>query len=356
MFVGVGAGARPRPLRTSQEVRALHRLHRRNRRGRPPARRGTRRRPRRARADTQPAARRDGRLRSETGVILIAATNRPDVSIPRCCARAASIVRSWSIAPTSRAAPRSSRSHAQEQAALQRNLARDARQAHARILRRRPRESAERGRAARGAPEQVGHRDGRLRRGDRPRHRGTGTPFADHLAERKENSPTTSRATPSSAGCTPNSESGPQGHDHLARHGARASRCSCPIEDRHLQTKAESSIRSRGLFGGRVAEELKFREVTTGASNDFEKATETRAPHGDAVRDVERLGPIQYGRGNHQVFLGRDSAKIAIIRKRSRARSTARSARSSTTVTERSQNPRSQLAQGAAHGRVAARA
>ena len=57
--------ARPRPVRAGQEERALHRLHRRDRRGRPPSRRRPRRRPRRARADAQPAARRDGRLRVE---------------------------------------------------------------------------------------------------------------------------------------------------------------------------------------------------------------------------------------------------------------------------------------------------
>ena len=57
--------ARPRPVRAGQEERALHRLHRRDRRGRPPSRRRPRRRSRRARADAQPAARRDGRLRVE---------------------------------------------------------------------------------------------------------------------------------------------------------------------------------------------------------------------------------------------------------------------------------------------------
>ena len=58
--------ARARPVRAGQEGRPGHHLHRRDRRGRPPARRGPRRRPRRARADAQPAARRDGRLRRAT--------------------------------------------------------------------------------------------------------------------------------------------------------------------------------------------------------------------------------------------------------------------------------------------------
>ena len=59
--------ARARSVRAGQEERALHRLHRRNRRRRPPSRRRPRRRARRTRADAQPAARRDGRVRVERG-------------------------------------------------------------------------------------------------------------------------------------------------------------------------------------------------------------------------------------------------------------------------------------------------
>jgi cell division protease FtsH len=66
MFVGVGA-ARARHVRERQEERALHHLHRRNRRRRPPARRRPGRRQRRARADAQPDAGRDGRLRDQPG-------------------------------------------------------------------------------------------------------------------------------------------------------------------------------------------------------------------------------------------------------------------------------------------------
>jgi hypothetical protein len=50
-------GPRARHVRAGEEARALHRVHRRNRRGRPPARRGPRRRQRRARTDAEPAAR-----------------------------------------------------------------------------------------------------------------------------------------------------------------------------------------------------------------------------------------------------------------------------------------------------------
>ena len=60
-----GRGARARHVRAGEEALAVHRVHRRDRRGRPPARRGPGRRQRRARADAEPAPRRNGRLRSE---------------------------------------------------------------------------------------------------------------------------------------------------------------------------------------------------------------------------------------------------------------------------------------------------
>ena len=65
MFVGVGAIPGARPVRAGQAVEPLHHLHGRDRRRRPPPRRRPRRGPRRARADPQPAAGRDGRLRGQ---------------------------------------------------------------------------------------------------------------------------------------------------------------------------------------------------------------------------------------------------------------------------------------------------
>jgi cell division protease FtsH len=58
-------------------------------------------------------------------------------------------------------------------------------------------------------------------------------------------------------------------------------------------------------MGGRLAEEIKFGDVTTGASNDFEQATEL-ARRMVTQYGMSDLGPIQFGRGAHQVFLGRD--------------------------------------------------
>ncbi|MBV8720693.1 MAG: ATP-dependent zinc metalloprotease FtsH [Candidatus Eremiobacteraeota bacterium] len=79
-----------------------------------------------------------------------------------------------------------------------------------------------------------------------------------------------------------------------------------PTEDRYLMTRAEIIDQITGLLGGRVAEEIQFKEVTTGASNDFEKATELARRMVTQYGMSSELGTVQYGRGNHQVFLGRD--------------------------------------------------
>ena len=100
-----------RPLRAGQAELALHHLHGRDRRRRPPPRRRPRRRSRRARADAQPAARRDGRLRDEGQHHPHRRHQPARHPRPRAAApRAASTARSSSTAPTARAARRSSRS------------------------------------------------------------------------------------------------------------------------------------------------------------------------------------------------------------------------------------------------------
>ena len=80
---------------------------------------------------------------------------------------------------------------------------------------------------------------------------------------------------------------------------------SLPEDDRHSRTREELLADITMALGGRLAEEIKFGDVTTGASNDFEKATEL-ARRMVTQYGMCELGPIQYGRGNHQVFLGRD--------------------------------------------------
>src|SRR3984885_5797065 len=81
---------------------------------------------------------------------------------------------------------------------------------------------------------------------------------------------------------------------------------SLPDEDRHSVTKNELLAQIKMSVAGRIAEEIKFGDVTTGASDDFAKATEIARRMVTQYGMSDTLGPIQYGRGNHQVFLGRD--------------------------------------------------
>ncbi len=81
---------------------------------------------------------------------------------------------------------------------------------------------------------------------------------------------------------------------------------SLPEDDRHSRTREELLSDITMALGGRLAEEIKFKDVTTGASNDFEKATELARRMVTQYGMSDSLGPIQYGRGQHQVFLGRD--------------------------------------------------
>ena len=78
-----------------------------------------------------------------------------------------------------------------------------------------------------------------------------------------------------------------------------------PDEDKHLYSKAKFEDEMASLLGGYCAEEVFFNDVTTGASNDLEKAT------GIARRMVTEygmsdMGQVIYGEKNHEVFIGRD--------------------------------------------------
>ena len=79
-----------------------------------------------------------------------------------------------------------------------------------------------------------------------------------------------------------------------------------PDSEKYLTSKAELKDRLAMLMGGRVAEELIFADPTTGASNDIEKATEIARRMVMEFGMSEKLGPMLYGKGTNEVFLGRD--------------------------------------------------
>jgi len=81
-----------------------------------------------------------------------------------------------------------------------------------------------------------------------------------------------------------------------------------PKEETFLSTKKELLETISGLLGGRVAEETQFNEITTGAHNDFEKATKI-ARAMVTEYGMSELGPVQFEHQESSVFLGRDYNK-----------------------------------------------
>jgi len=79
-----------------------------------------------------------------------------------------------------------------------------------------------------------------------------------------------------------------------------------PTEDRAYQTRAELMDKLAMMLGGRVAESLKIGDITTGASNDIEKATALAREMITVYGMSPRLGPIKLGQSDSQPFLGRD--------------------------------------------------
>jgi cell division protease FtsH len=81
---------------------------------------------------------------------------------------------------------------------------------------------------------------------------------------------------------------------------------SLPTEDKFLTTRAELTDTMAMTLGGRAAEEIIFSEITTGASNDLEKVTETAKQMVMRFGMSERLGPRVFGHDRGQPFLGRE--------------------------------------------------
>jgi len=82
-----------------------------------------------------------------------------------------------------------------------------------------------------------------------------------------------------------------------------------PLEDRYLATKSELLDRLSVLLAGRASEELIFKEVSTGAQNDLEQATHIARKMVCDYGMSEKMGPMALGKGNGEVFLGRDFLK-----------------------------------------------
>ncbi len=94
----------------------------------------------------------------------------------------------------------------------------------------------------------------------------------------------------------------------IARGRALGYTLTLPEEDKFLMTREELSDELAMLLGGRVAEELVFGDITTGAANDIERATKVARQMVTEYGMSDVLGPLTLGQKQHEVFLGRDLA------------------------------------------------
>ena len=92
----------------------------------------------------------------------------------------------------------------------------------------------------------------------------------------------------------------------IARGQALGYTLSLPNEDRFLTSRQQMLDNLAMFLGGRVAEELAMGDITTGASNDIERATKMAKQMVTRFGMSEKLGPQTFGEASHEVFLGRD--------------------------------------------------
>ena len=81
---------------------------------------------------------------------------------------------------------------------------------------------------------------------------------------------------------------------------------SLPTEDRFMMSRGQLRAQLAMMLGGRAAESVIFDEITTGASNDLERVTQTARQMVTKFGMSEKLGPLTLGQTNGQVFMGRD--------------------------------------------------
>jgi cell division protease FtsH len=82
-----------------------------------------------------------------------------------------------------------------------------------------------------------------------------------------------------------------------------------PLDDKHTYTKDYLISNIRILMGGRIAEEIALNTQTTGASNDIERATEIARKMICEYGMSEKLGPLAFGKKEEEIFLGREIAQ-----------------------------------------------
>ncbi|MCA9507502.1 MAG: ATP-dependent zinc metalloprotease FtsH [Myxococcales bacterium] len=84
-----------------------------------------------------------------------------------------------------------------------------------------------------------------------------------------------------------------------------------PTDDRYNLSKTYALNQIAVMMGGRLAEEIKFKEITSGAGNDIEKATDLAQRMVREWGMSEKMGPLVYGKKEGQIFLGKDISQAS---------------------------------------------
>jgi cell division protease FtsH len=99
----------------------------------------------------------------------------------------------------------------------------------------------------------------------------------------------------------------------IPRGGALGVTVSLPDKDRYSLDKVKMLNRISMLFGGRIAEEVFMGQMTTGASNDFERATQMARDMVTRYGMTDELGPMVYAENEGEIFLGRSVTKTTTM-------------------------------------------
>ena len=243
---------------------------------------------------------------TNTNVIVIAATNRPDVLDPALL-RPGRFDRQVILdRPDMKGRLAILEVHIKGKPLDKRSTSQSLAAPDARLLRRRPGEPRQRGGDPGRAPQQEGHHAGpSSTRRSTASWPAPSARAASSATRRRRSSPTTRPATPSCSASCPSADPVAKITIVAAAWWA-ATRSPCRPEDRYLQSKSEFEDMIAGMLGGHAAEKLVFGEMTTGASNDIEKATNVARRMVTEFGMSERLGPLAFGKHEEMVFLGRE--------------------------------------------------
>ena len=97
----------------------------------------------------------------------------------------------------------------------------------------------------------------------------------------------------------------------VPRGGAGGMTISLPTEDRSYQSKRYMEEQIVSLLGGRVAEKLMLGDISTGASNDIQRASQIARKMVTVYGMSEKLGPITYGTDESNPFLGKEMGHVS---------------------------------------------